>query len=329
MTVSTMERRPTAERIDVEAFIDPEKPLSWSRQMVALLRAGHYREGYEILAKKMPFVDSQMRPLAERLAGKQNYWTMTTAWIKRFLDTGQPLRILDVGCGVGCQAIEFAMEGHRTWGMDILPAMIERGNELIESLELGDRANLQVGDIRRLDSYYDASFFDAAIACDIFEHLDDKALLEVLHGLRRVMRPGGTLVVQTSPGLYYYWFEPDRKKLLAMLVPLVWLPDRGFTAYVRWLDRWYIRRLRREPVGFYRQEYGHINCMDPIHLRDLLQKAGWHNVRTFAIHAHRGFKDEGCLKARWTEWLFAHKSVACRNVFGIATVPDNGNASDE
>ncbi len=320
-TVETCPERKPA--VNLEQYRDPHNPQSWSHQMVSLIRDGHYREGYEILSEKMPFVKNQLRPLAERLAGKENYWTNLNTWIKKYIPGHTSQRILDVGCGVGGQAVEFAIDGHKTWGIDILHSMIEKGREVIDSLELSEQAHLQVGDIRRLEDYYDGSFFDVAIACDIFEHLDDPALMEVLRGLRQVVRPGGKIIIQTSPGLYYYWFEPDRKKLLALLAPLVWLPDRLFTAYVRWLDRWYIHRIRRESIRFYRHEYGHINCMDHVHLQHLLKKAGLQDINTFANHAHPGFKDEGCLHAEWTRILFSRKSIAARNVFGIATVPEN------
>lgn len=321
MTVATMNPNTESASVDIEQFRDPANPQSWSKQMVSLIKAGHYREGYEILSEHMPFVESQLRPLAERLAGKENYWTQTTAWIKRLLDTSRPMKLLDVGCGVGCQAIEFAMDGHQTWGIDILPAMIERGREVADSLKLSQRTTLVTGDIRKMEDSFETGFFDAAVACDIFEHLDDPSLMEVLHSMKKVLRPGGTVVIQTSPGLYYYWFEPDRKKLLALLAPIAWLPDRAFTAYVRWLDRWYIRKLRREPVSFYRHEYGHINCMDHTHLGKLMRDAGLVDIKTFAVNAHPGFKDEGCLRTEWTKKLFSKKSVACRNVFGVARIP--------
>lgn len=315
--------------VNVETFRDPDRPASWSSQMVALIRAGHYREGYEILAEKMPFVESQLRPYAERLAGKENYWTGTFAWIDRFVDHARPQKLLDVGCGVGPLAIEFARKGHQTWGIDVLPSMIERGRELIASLELTERARLVEGDIRRLEDSFDPGFFDCAVACDIFEHLDDPSLLETLRGIGQVVRPGGTVIIQTSPGRHYYWFSPRRPKLLAFFVPLAWLPDRLFTSYVRMIERCLPDHLRREHKRFYHHEYGHINCLDPVHLKQLMQRTGLTNVRTFAVHAHRGFKDEGCLESWWTRLLFGGKSIAARNVFGIATVPDRDAASGE
>ncbi len=306
------------EQVRIEDFVDPEHPQSWSRQMIALLRDGHYLEAYEILDDNMPFVDNQLRPYAEALAGKANHWTRTHEWIERFVQSDPPQRVLDLGCAVGCHAIEFARKGHTTCGIDVLPQMIDRGRELVTELGLDDRCRLVAGDVRYLERYFPAEYFDVAVSCDTFEHLEDDAVVETLEGLKRVLRPGGRIIVQTSPGRHYYWFEPNRLKLLAMLVPMAWLPDAAFTAYVRWLERWPLRRMRHEHVRFYRHEYGHINCMDPVHLRKLLERAGLEHIQTFAVHAHPGFKDEGCLKRPWLKRVFGRKSVACRNVFGIA-----------
>jgi ubiquinone/menaquinone biosynthesis C-methylase UbiE len=309
------------EQVDVSAFVDAGHPGSWSRQMIALLRDGHYREAYQILDENMPFVDNQLRPYAEALAGRENHWTLTHEWVDRFVNSTHPQRILDLGCAVGCHAIEFARKGHTTFGIDILPQMIERGRDLIDSLGLSDRCRLVAGDVRYLERYFAPRSFDVAVSCDTFEHLEDEAIVETLAGLRNVVRPNGRVIVQTSPGRYYYWFDPDRRKLLALLVPLAWLPDRLFAGYVHWLERWPLGHLRSEHVRFYRHEYGHINCMDPVQLRRLLVRAGLRHVHTFALNAHPGYKDEGCLKSAWLKRLFGRKAVACRNVFGIATVP--------
>lgn len=307
--------------LDVAAFIDPVHPQSWSRQMIALLRDGHYREAYEILDRNMPFVDNQLRPYAQALAGATNHWTLTHEWIDRFVDGTRPQRLLDLGCAVGCHAIEFARKGHTTFGMDVLPQMIERGQELVDSLGLADRCRLIAGDVRELERYFAPGSLDVAVSCDTFEHLEDDAILQTLEGLKRVLRPGGRIIVHSSPGRHYYWFEPGRWKLHALLLPAAWLPDAAFTAYVRWLERWPLRRLRREHVSFYRHEYGHINCLDPAHLRGLMEQAGLDYVHTFAINAHPGFKDEGCMKRPWLRKVFGSKSVACRNVFGVAATP--------
>lgn len=307
--------------VDPEAFVDADHPRSWSRQMNALANAGHYREAYALILEKCPYVENQLRYVARAIAGEQNQWSLLHARLGQLLDDGRPQRILDVGCSVGGHAIQFAREGHQTWGMDLLPDMIRRGREFAETLGLAQRVHLLEGDIRVLDAHFEPAFFDAAVACDIFEHLTDADLAKVLHSLKQIVRPGGKIVIQTSPGRYYYWFEPHRKRLLALLAPLAWLPDRFFSAYVRCLDRCLMQGIRGEPPSFYAHEPGHINCMDPIHLHAVLARAGLEHIRTFGTHAHPGFKDEGCRRAAWTRRLFGRKSIASRNVFGVAVVP--------
>lgn len=320
-TLAPIPLDPAGATVDLDRYIDPRRPASWSRQMISLLQDGHYREGYEVLAEHVPFVENMLRPYAECLAGKENAWTRLHRAMARYLDHSRPLKVLDLGCAIGCHAIELARRGHETWGVDVLPAMIQRGRELADSLDLTQRVHLIEGDVRYLERCFPPAFLDAVIACDIFEHLEDDAIRTMLRSLKRVMRPGGTLVVQTSPTRHYYWFEPKRWKLLAMLAPMAWLPDRAFTAYVNALERWVLGRYRREHVRFYRHEYGHINCMDHLHLRRLLAEAGFEQVRTYAEHTHPGIKDEGCMRAAWTRRLFGRKSAAARNVYGIAKAP--------
>ena len=297
--------------------------------MVALLQAGHYREGYEVLAEHMPFVENMLRPYAECLAGQENAWTKLHRTMVGYLDHSRPLRVLDLGCAIGCHAIELARRGHETWGIDVLPAMIERGRELAQSLGLSQRVHLLEGDIRYLERYFPPHHFDAVVACDIFEHLDDEAIRQMLAGLKQVMQPAGTIVVQTSPTRHYYWFEPTRWKLQALLAPMAWLPDRLFTAYVNALELGPLRRYRNDHVRFFLHEYGHINCMNHVHLRRLLVESGFEQVHTYAEHTHPGTKDEGCMRAAWTRRLFGRKSAAARNVYGIAKVPASQDRKEQ
>jgi len=309
-------------QVDIEAFIDPERPQSWSRQMVSLLRAGHYRESYEVLASHVPFVENMVRPYAEHLAGKENHWSKSFEQVKQYVGSDKPQRILDLGCAIGSVAIELARLGHETWGLDVLPSMIARGQELVASLGLSGRTHLVAADVRDLPQLFEEGFFDTVVTRDLFEHLDDASLMQTLDGIKRVIRPGGKLIIETSPSRCYYWFEPTRWKLLALLVPMAWLPDRLFSAYVHGLERWLFDSRRYDHKLFYRHETGHINCLDYLDLRRLLVKANLDNVQTFAEHTHLGFKDEGCVRAKWTRWLFGRKSIACRNVYGVATIPD-------
>ena len=144
-TAETATEPTQASDVDIEAFIDDSRPDSWSRQMVSLFKAGHYREGYEILAEKMPFVESQLRPYAAYLAGEENHWSLSFEHLYRHLDREKSQRVLDVGCAAGSVAIELGRRGHEAWGMDILPAMVERGQAFADSMGLRDQVHLIAG----------------------------------------------------------------------------------------------------------------------------------------------------------------------------------------
>jgi SAM-dependent methyltransferase len=106
-----------------------------------------------------------------------------------------PLRILDVACGMGTQAIGLALRGHEVVARDLSPALIERARH--QARRFAVRLDLAVADMRDLsafvDSTTDADGFDAVIALDnALPHLDTDADLELaLRSARQALRPGG------------------------------------------------------------------------------------------------------------------------------------------
>jgi SAM-dependent methyltransferase len=105
-------------------------------------------------------------------------------------------RILDAGCGGGAVLAELALLGPAV-GLEPSPASRER------ALARGV-AEVVDGDLARLP-FADREF-DLVTALDVLEHLDDDrgALAE----LRRVVRPGGALVV-TVPAHPRLWSSHD------------------------------------------------------------------------------------------------------------------------
>jgi 2-polyprenyl-6-hydroxyphenyl methylase/3-demethylubiquinone-9 3-methyltransferase len=118
-------------------------------------------------------------------------------------------RVLDLGCGKGRFGRILAGRGARVVGLDVSAAM----------LASGERSGLDrvQGSAGRLP-FRDASF-DAAIAVEVFEHLAPRAVEEACDELRRVIRPGGWLVLVD-------------KNALAMNARRPWLP----AAAVKWID---------------------------------------------------------------------------------------------
>jgi ubiquinone/menaquinone biosynthesis C-methylase UbiE len=98
--------------------------------------------------------------------------------VLRLLGDG-PGRLLDIGCGGGAHALEFAEHGWTVTGVDVSPAQLElaraRGVDVVEA----DAADLPFED----------GSFDAAVS--IFTHTDVADFAGLVGEAARVLRPGG------------------------------------------------------------------------------------------------------------------------------------------
>jgi SAM-dependent methyltransferase len=108
----------------------------------------------------------------------------------------QPARILDAGCGSGRNMVELARLGTVT-GVELSATSVavarERG--------VGDVIEGSV-----LEMPFETDSFDLAVSLDVIEHLDQD--LEALRELRRVIAPGGALLV-TVPAYGWLWSGHD------------------------------------------------------------------------------------------------------------------------
>lgn len=101
------------------------------------------------------------------------------------------LRVLDVGCGGGFLAEEFAALGCRVTGIDPSPASV--GAARAHAAGRGLRIDYQVGAGERLPVPDDA--FGLVCCCDVLEHVSD--LDRVISETARVLRPGGLYLFDT------------------------------------------------------------------------------------------------------------------------------------
>lgn len=110
--------------------------------------------------------------------------------------------VLDAGCGSGPLAAALRDRGARVSGFDLSPGMVALARE-----RLGEEADLRVAD---LDAPlpYDDDAFDVVVCSLALHYLPDwgGALAE----LRRVLRPGGRLVVSVPHPAVYLVNYPGR-----------------------------------------------------------------------------------------------------------------------
>jgi SAM-dependent methyltransferase len=105
-------------------------------------------------------------------------------------------RILDAGCGSGRNMVEFARHGTVT-GIELSHTSVCLARE---------RAAGEVVEGSVLDMPFEPGAFELAASLDVIEHLQDD--LQALRELRRVVAPGGTLLV-TVPAYQWLWSGHD------------------------------------------------------------------------------------------------------------------------
>jgi 2-polyprenyl-3-methyl-5-hydroxy-6-metoxy-1,4-benzoquinol methylase len=109
-------------------------------------------------------------------------------------------RVLDVGCGRGELVIQSALRGADAWGIDYAQAAVDIAERALASADdaaLADRMHVRQADVKALP--FTDGYFDAVFMMDVVEHLYPHELSAAFDELHRTIRPGGLLVMHTSP----------------------------------------------------------------------------------------------------------------------------------
>jgi 2-polyprenyl-3-methyl-5-hydroxy-6-metoxy-1,4-benzoquinol methylase len=122
--------------------------------------------------------------------------------------------ILDVGCGSGVVADHLAAAGARVNGVDVNPRAIRFASTTFRRPNLA----FEVGQVERIA--LPSSTFSWVACLELVEHLDDRAVAQLLDRMHRALRPGGRILI-TTPNYRGTWplleWTVDRLGIVAHL----------------------------------------------------------------------------------------------------------------
>lgn len=130
-------------------------------------------------------------------------------------------RILDVGCGTGELTQMFVQAGYDYFGVDLLDSFITYAR----ARHASTNAQFATMDASHM-SFPDASF-DNILVTGVIHHMTDDVARAVLSEMRRVLRPGGRVLIMEDTAVGYK---------LNLLGALIHLLDQG--AYIRSADQY-------------------------------------------------------------------------------------------
>jgi ubiquinone/menaquinone biosynthesis C-methylase UbiE len=125
-------------------------------------------------------------------------------WMPRLMefDRFRGARLLEVGCGMGTDLLQFARSGARCTGIDLTPRSVEITRHRFKLY--GADGNFMISDGEHLP--FRSESFDVVYSNGVLHHMPDTA--EAIREVHRVLRPGGVAKIM----LYHrhslnYWFE--------------------------------------------------------------------------------------------------------------------------
>ena len=113
---------------------------------------------------------------------------------------GPPLRMLDVGCGQGTQAVRMARAGHLVTGLDPNPATLGAAQAALaqEPPEVRQRVSLLSGEGGDCGRWFGPGTFDVVLCHGVLMYMPETE--PMLASLARVLAPGGMLSVVVRNG---------------------------------------------------------------------------------------------------------------------------------
>jgi SAM-dependent methyltransferase len=169
-------------------------------------REDHARETYDTFA-----------PYYDEFTAHHDYqaWTTTLEGLARECGL-RGRRLLDVACGTGKSFLPYLDRGYDVVACDISPGMVE-----LATSKAGDRARVEVCDMRALPALGEFDFV-CCIDDAVNYVLTEEELTSVFSGLARNLAPGGVVLFDVNSVVTYRTFFASMSVVIRDDLVLVW-----------------------------------------------------------------------------------------------------------
>jgi 2-polyprenyl-3-methyl-5-hydroxy-6-metoxy-1,4-benzoquinol methylase len=193
----------------------------------------------------------QYRALREGRAPQRFWHWAKLSEASRLLAVRPGHRVLDVGCGSGLLAASLARQrGTQVTGIDINESAIAFARSKFRRPNLDFQLGL-VDELKIADGSVDRIAF-----LEVIEHITPRQGVEVLRGFRRLLRPGGRVVVTTPNGASPWPLVEWSLDFFGLV------PQLAGEQHVALYNRWSLERTARR-AGLRLADYRTINLVAP------------------------------------------------------------------
>jgi len=144
--------------------------------------------------------DDKKRLFAE--IEKERYSKQVEIPLYAGFNTHKGQKVLEIGCGIGTDGIQFARGGASYTGIDLTSAGVDIARERFELF--GQKGNIVKGNAEKLP--FEDNYFDYVYSFGVIHHSTSPE--KIVKEIYRVLKPGGTLTVMLyNKTSFYYLIE--------------------------------------------------------------------------------------------------------------------------